>query len=131
MVRAPRAEWSLPSAEATNEEARNRHQRMSAAGVGGHAFANLPFLIAQLGRQVFTEVVSLGDLADLDLRLTGRRIRAALDPLDGFLERFALKHPIACDEIRRFRKRALDHGACVANEPDADAFRARSQPVCI
>ena len=45
--------------------------------------------LAQLGRELLAEVVGLEDLANLDLAVTRHRVGAALDPLDGLVERRA------------------------------------------
>src|SRR2546422_538868 len=68
-------------------------------------------------------------MPDLDLRLTGHRVRAALDPLDRLFLRLALPDPVAGDQLLRLGERSVDDGALAAREPDAGPLRARMQAV--
>src|SRR4029079_11369721 len=104
-VRNPRpGRRRAPSASARRSAAAPRsarRRRSCAAGrcPPGRASALLDLradpllLLAQLGRELVAELLHLIDLADLDLRGAGHRVRAALDPLERLLERLALPDP--------------------------------------
>src|SRR5690606_30299998 len=85
--------------------------------------------LAHLLRVGLAEVVGLVDGPDLDLRLAHHRVRAALDPLDRLLQRGALEHPEARDQLLRLRERAVDHRAPVTGEAHPGALRARLEPL--
>src|SRR6185369_274423 len=91
----------------------------------GDLRAQALFLLAQLGRELRTEVLRLEHLADLDLGLPRHGVGAALHPLDRLLLRLDLPDPESGDELLRLRERAVDHAALRAGEPHARAFRAR------
>src|SRR6266566_1472542 len=95
----------------------------------GHLLPDLLFLLAKLGCEFRSEVVSLEYLADLDLGLPARkRIRTALDPFDRFVKRLHLEQPKARDQLLGLGERAVDHRALVAAELHARAFRAWLDP---
>src|SRR5690348_1601078 len=63
--------------------------------------------LAHLRRQDLAEVLVLEDLPDLDDRIALHRVRAALDPLDGLLQRADLPQPEAGDQLLGLRERAV------------------------
>src|SRR5919106_4365994 len=74
-------------------------------------------LLSELGRELGAEVLRFEHLADLNLGLlSGHRIGAALDPLDGLFPGLALPQPETGDQLLRLGERAVDHGALVSRE---------------
>src|SRR5215213_8730383 len=96
-----------------------------ALGLRAHALLALP----HLGRELVAKVLGLEDLADLDLRRSRHRVRAALDPLDRLLERLGLHQPEAGDELLGLGERAVDDGPVAAGKADACALRAGMEPL--
>ena len=76
---------------------------------------------------LWTKVFHLEDLADFELAFLGigMRVRAALDPVDRFLERVAFPDTESGHELLGFREWAVGDDAFVAGEADAGALGAR------
>src|SRR5882672_3814622 len=100
-----------------------------ALGVLRHLRAQARLSRSQLGCEFRTKVVSLEDLANLDLRLLAgaERAGAALDPFDRLFLRLDLKQPVAGDQLLRLGEGSVDHSPLVARELDPRALGARLQ----
>src|SRR5690348_427719 len=85
------------------------------------------FLLAQLGRELRTEIIRLEHLANLDLALVPRRIGAPLRPLDRLFPRPALPQPEARNELLGLRERTIDDRALAPRELHPSTLRARLQ----
>src|SRR4051812_35173468 len=92
--------------------------------VGGRLVSQAVLQLAQLGRHLVAEIVGLEDLPDLDLAATLRRVRAALGPLDGLVERLALPQPVAGDQLLGLGERPVDDAALRTAELHARTLRA-------
>src|SRR4029078_7090519 len=88
------------------------------------------FAGALLGREFGAEILGFEDLPDLELGILARvRARALLRPRDRLVERLALPHPEARDQLLGLGERAVHRRAlAVPGEVDARAFRAGLQP---
>src|SRR6476660_1669323 len=95
----------------------------------GHLRALALVLLAQLGRELSAEVIGLEHLANLDLRLPGHRVGAALDPFDRLFLGTDLPDPVAGDQLLRLGERTVDHGSFLTRELDSRALRAGMQPL--
>src|ERR1700732_2766334 len=80
-------------------------------------------------RRLRREVFQLKHRANLDFRIYRHGIRAALHPLDGFIDRSYLPEPEARDEFLGLGKRSIDHGSIAARELHALSLDARAQPL--
>ena len=69
------------------------------------------FLCAQFGCELCAEIFGLENLPDLDFGFSRVRIRAALEPVNCFLEGIQLPNPEARNEFLGFREWAIDHRA--------------------
>src|SRR5438552_10125486 len=100
-----------------------------ALGVARHLLADALLLLAQLRREFRAEILGLEHLPDLDLRFrAGKRVGAALHPVDGFVQGLHLQHPEPREGIPGERERPLRHAALGAGELHARALRGRLKP---
>src|SRR6476660_8227276 len=81
-----------------------------------HLLAQTRFLLLQLRRERLAEILGREALADLDLRLNARWIRAALHPVDRFLLALALPDPEARDELLGLGERPIGDDPLLADE---------------
>ena len=91
--------------------------------------AHLRLALAQLGGELVAEVLGLEHRPDLDHAVIAVGVRDPLDPLDRLVERLDLPQPVARQQLLGLGERAVDHLALAARERDADALRARMQPL--
>src|SRR5215469_750902 len=83
---------------------------------GRRPVSQLLFLSFDLRGQVLTEILRFEHRADLDVGIGQHRIRAALHPLDGFVDRVNLPEPETCHELLGFREGPVDDRALLARE---------------
>src|SRR6266849_5049036 len=83
------------------------------------------FLLTQLGRQRFAEILRIEDLPDLDFGAAVER--RALHPFNRLLQRFRLNKPEPCDKIAGHGERTMAHAALFSGIFDPGAFRRRMQ----
>ena len=76
-----------------------------------HLVAKPLLLFAQLRRELRAEIFGLEHRPDFHLGLLVVRVRASLQPLDGFVHRLDLPQPVAGDEFLGLGERAVDDGA--------------------
>src|SRR5207248_3597213 len=91
--------------------------------VGGGLLAQSLFLRANLGREVFAEILRLENLSQLDFSSAVER--SALQPFDRFFLRLHLPEPESSDQLFRFGEWSVSHRALISLELDAHALRAR------
>src|ERR1700674_3237623 len=127
--------WTLPTVSSdlksgsiciSNEELQNRHRTklFFHCDLLSHAL----LLLSQFGRELGTEIFRLEYLANLDLRLAFKRIRAALDPLHRLFHRPYLPQPEAGDQFLGLGEWPVDHTALWSREPYSLAFRTGLEP---
>src|SRR5208337_3472449 len=85
------------------------------------------FLGAQFRRERRAKIRRLEHRPNLDLRILGHRIGAALHPLDGLLDGFHLPQPEAGDQFLGLGEGSVEHRPLLAREPYTLAPCARLQ----
>src|SRR5687768_6242094 len=80
--------------------------------------------LAQLRRELVSEVLGLEDRTDLDHAVLVVGVRDPLDPLDRLVERLHLQDPVAGEQLLGLGERAVDHLPVAARELDAGPSRA-------
>src|SRR5215475_12260787 len=104
-------ELPLPaSMNASNGKLRIRHEISKSLWLfsGGDFAAQSFLLFPGLGRKVLAEIGCLKKRTDLQLRIAGHGIRAALHPLDRLFHRAHLPDPVSRHQFLGLGKRSVD-----------------------
>src|ERR1035438_6206497 len=84
-------------------------------------------LLAEVRREGLAEIFGLEDRPNLDHRLAGMRIGAALQPFDRLVDGFDLPQPKPGDQFLGLRERTVKDRALIAGKPHTLAANAGAQ----